>query len=164
MKFNKRGMASEMFAPDTIIFWLIFGVILGFVAMFFVLIVSKAGSEQARINENLESLNLVQRFFKSPECFIYSKEGISMTRVIDAGKFTEENLNRCYKINENLFPAFRITLSSDSAKISKSIKTNNWNDNRESEERYWKTQRDIFVYSQDRLYKGSILIDIQNVQ
>ena len=162
MKFYKKGTASEMWAPDTIIFWLIFGVVLGFVAIFFVFIISKTGAEQARINGNIESLNLVQRFLESPNCFIYDKEGVIMNRVIDIEKFTENRINSCYNLNENLFPAFRITLSSESAKISKTIKTKNWNDNREAEEK--KSPKDVLIYSEGKTNNGAMLIEIQNLQ
>ena len=50
MKFNKKGTAaSEMWAPDTILFWIIFGIVLGFVAVVFVLIISKSSAEKAKI-------------------------------------------------------------------------------------------------------------------
>lgn len=160
MKFYKKGTESEMWPPHKIMFWLIFGVGLGLIAIFFVIIVSKAGSEQAKISGNIESLYLMQRFLKSPSCFAYDKEGIFMSGVIDSEKFTEERLNNCYKINEKLFPAFRITLSSESAKISNTIKTKNWNDNRNFELRKVK---DVLVYLGNSLYNGELLIEVQNV-
>jgi len=102
MKFGKKGTASEMWAPDTILFWIIYGVVVGFVAVFFVILVSKMGFEQAKINENLESLNLMQRFFTSPSCFVYSKEGLILSKAIDVDKFSEEVINSCYHINKNI--------------------------------------------------------------
>ena len=111
MKLGKKGTAaSEMWAPDTIIFWLIFGVVLGFAAIFFVLIISKIGSEQAKINENIESLFLMERLLKSPDCFAYFKDGV-LIKSIDADKFTDEQLDSCYTINENTIPAFKLILN-----------------------------------------------------
>lgn len=162
MKFGKKGTASEMWAPDTIIFWIIYGVVVGFVAVFFVILISKMGSEQAKINENLESLNLMQRFFTSPNCFVYSKGGLVLGRVIDVDKFREETINNCYLIDENIISAFKITLRSGAANFYKTIKTRNWNDNRESEEE--RAPRNIIIYSQNKFYNGEITIEIQNLQ
>lgn len=161
MKLNKKA-SSEMWAPDTILFWIIYGIALAFVALFFVLTISKIGSEQAKINGNIESLNLMQRLFKSPDCFAYNKDDILKIRVIDADKFNEEKLNSCYKITDNTVSAFRLTLASYTTNIHNIIQTKNWNDNREFEEK--KTPKDVLVYSQGKLYNGEITIEIQNLQ
>lgn len=163
MRLGKRGTAaSEMFAPDTLLFYIFFGVVLSLSAVLFVLIVSKTGAEQAKINENLESLNLMQRFLKSPECFGYNKDGVAMNNVIDADKFDNERISDCYHVTENNAPAFKITLNSDTAKIFKSIKTKNWNDNREFEEKI--KPRGVLVYSENKLHNGELTIEIQNLQ
>ena len=163
MKLGKKGTAApEMREPDTIIFWIIFGIVLGFVAIFFVIIVSKAGSEQAQINGNIESLFLMQRFFKSPNCFAYLKENVLLSGAIDADKFFDERLNDCYKVDEKEIPAFRLTLSSDSAAIFKVIKTSNWNDNRPFEEK--QAPKNVLVYSQGKPYNGDMTIEIQNIR
>lgn len=163
MKFGKKGTESEMWASDTILFWLVFGVVLGFVAITFVVIISKSGAEKARIYENLESLNLMQRFFKSPNCFIYDKDGMALTGVIDYDKFNEQRLNRCYAlplVNQNTFPAFRITLSQNTGYFSKTIKTSNWNDNRPFEEKI--IPKNVIIYSNDKSQKGVMTIEVQN--
>ena len=161
MRVNKKGTASEMFAPDTIIFWLIFGVVLGFVAIFFVIIISKTGSEQARISENLEMLNLISRFLESPNCFIYDKDGVLLNNVIDVDKFNDDRLSSCYKTIDNTFPAFRIILNSETAKISKTIKTKNWNDNRGTEMPL--KPKNAALYSEGKIYNGEMTFEIQNV-
>ena len=161
MKIGKKGIAaSEMWAPDTIIFWLIFGIVLGITAIFFILIVAKIGTNQAQISDNIESLFLMQRFFKSSSCFAYLKENVLLNGAIDADKFSEERLNDCYKVNEKTMPAFRLTLSLDSATIFKTIKTSNWNDNRPSEEK--EAPKNVIVYFQEKPYNGDITIEIQN--
>src|SRR3989338_9030464 len=106
IKFNKKGTAaSEMWAPDTILFWLFYGIVLGFAAVFFVLIVSKSGSDQAAINEKL-------------------------------------------------YPAFKITLNSQTTNFYSTIKKKNWNDNREFEEK--KAPKNMLLYSQNELHNGEI--------
>ena len=160
MKFGKRGTASEMWAPGKIIFWIIFDIMLGLTAVFFIIIVSKFGSGQATIQKNVESLNLMQRFFKSPGCFVYDKE--NLMRVIDADKFNEQQLNNCYIINNNGMPAFKLNLKSEKAGVDKTAKTSNWNDNIGYEEK--KTPQNMFVYSNGKLYNGEIIIEMQNIR
>lgn len=163
MIFNKRGTAaSEMWAPDTILFWILFGIALGFSIIFFNITLAKDAAAQSKINENLESLNLMQRFFESPYCFIYNKEGLLLNNVIDIDKFTEERLNSCYKIADNTLPAFSITLNSETAKISKVIKTKNWNDNREFEDRM--PPKEVQIHSGDKIQNGEMIIEIQNAR
>ena len=165
MKFGKDGMESEMWASDTILFWLVFGLVLAFVAITFVVIISKSGAEKSRIYENLESLNLMQRFIKSPTCFIYEKERVILTDVIDYDKFSEQRLNNCYSlpsINQNTFPAFKITLNSVTGTVSKNIKTSNWNDNRPFEEK--KTPKNVLIYINDKFENGFMEIEVQNLK
>lgn len=163
MRFGKKGTAaSEMWAPDTIIFWIIFGIVLGFVAIIFVLIISKSGAEKAKIYENLESFNLMQRFLKSPNCFVFEKDEIFSVGIIDYDKFNEQRLSSCYKTDQSTFPAFRLILSSDTGDIFKTIKTSNWNDNRNFEEKT--TPKSVMIYSQDKFLKGKIEIEVQNVR
>jgi len=160
MKFGKRGTASEMWAPGKIIFWIIFDIMLGLTAVFFIIIVSKFGSGQATIQKNVESLNLMQRFFKSPGCFVYDKE--NLMRVIDADKFNEQQLNNCYIINNNGMPAFKLNLKSEKAGVDKTAKTSNWNDNIGYEER--KAPQNMLVYSNGKLYNGELIIEMQNIR
>ena len=163
MKFGKKGTAaSEMWAPDTIIFWIIFGIVLSLVAIVFVLIISKSGAEKAKIYENLESFNLMQRFLKSPNCFVFEKDEIFSVGVIDYSTFNEQRLSSCYKTDQSTFPAFRLILSSDTGDIFKTIKTSNWNDNRNFEEKT--TPKSVMIYSQDKSLKGKIEIEVQNVR
>ena len=160
MKFGKKGTASEMWAPDTIIFWVIFGIMLGLTAVFFIIVVSKFGSGQATIQGNVESLNLMQRFFKLPSCFAYDKE--VLIRAIDADKFNEQQLNSCYVVNSKGLPAFKLNLKSEKGGVDKTAKTSNWNDNIGYEER--KAPQNMLVYSNGKLYNGELIIEMQNIR
>ena len=157
---GKKGTASELWAPDTILFWIVFGIVLGFVAIIFVLIVSKAGSEQAKINENLESLNLMQKFTKSTECFVYEKNEVVFQNTIDSGKFSQQTLDKCYLGNDKELPAFRLTLNSRTANILDIVKTANWNDNLQAEQK--KQPKEILVYSQNKFHDGELIMEVQN--
>lgn len=155
---SKKGMA-ENWPADTMIWWIVFCIVAGFTAVFFLLIVSRTGSEQATIHGDIELKYIMQRFFTSPTCFVLDKEGITSIRTIDIEKFNEDRLENCYRINDNRFPAFRLTLSSISPLVNKVIKTKNWLDGRSYNQKI--SQDDIVVYSNGELIKGEFEIEIQ---
>lgn len=154
--------ASEMWTADTILFFIIFGIVLGFTSVLFVFVISKTGAERAKIYENLETLNIMQRFLKSPDCFVYSKDGTILYGVIDFEKFNKQQLNACYDTKNYNFPAFKLKLTSNSGELSSSINTLNWNENREFEEK--RSPRGLMIYFQGKLQKGRMEIEIQNLK
>ena len=160
-KFIKSKKAeSQMWAPDTMLFWIVYGIILGFVAVFFVIIVAKTGSEQAIIYGNLESMYISQRFLKSPECFSYKNDGALIVNVIDAKKFTNEQMTGCYNLKDLGTTAFRITLTSASIKPFEPLTTKNWNLNKGYEQ---KLVHNVLIYSDEKFYNGELAIEMQNI-
>lgn len=157
---NKK--ASELWVANKILFWIIFGMVLSFSSITFAYMISKTGAERAAIYENIESLNLLQRFLKSPDCFAYGKEGKAFYGVVDYGKFNEEHLNSCYSFKQGNPPAYRITLTSESGDIANSIKTANWNINRDFEEKI--IPRNVIIRREDELQKGRMEIEVQNIK
>ena len=162
-RFNKKGTAgSENWMADYILFAIIYIFFVGLTAVWFSVAISNNVFAKTKIYENLESFSLVQRFIKSPECFILSKDKVVSNNVIDAGKFDEQRLNSCYSISDSNIPAFKLRLISANAGINKEIKTANWNNNRPFEER--KNPRQVLVYSEDKIYNGELTIEMQNVR
>lgn len=163
MKFGKKGAAaSEMWAPDTILFWILYGVVVSFIGVYFLIIVSKISPEQIKMRGNVESFNLMQRFLKPANCFAYEENGVASNKVIDYSKFSDDTLNSCYAISNDKFTAFRLTLDSLQVGLTKTIKTKNWNDNRRAESREY--PKDILVYANNKLNNGELTIEIQNLQ
>lgn len=161
-KFIKsRKAESQMWAPDTVLFWIFYGIILGFAAVFFVIIVAKTGSEQATIYGNLESMYLSQRFLKSPDCFIYNNDDILMANVLDSNKFNSEHINNCYDPKSSGMVAFRITLNSPSIASFEPLMTKNWNPNTGYELRL--SPYNVLVYANGKLHNGEITIEMQNI-
>ncbi len=154
----KNKKASEFFAPDTFVFWIIYGIVLALVAVFFVIKVNKIGSSQSQIYEKIETYFLIQRFYSSRECFIQDQSH----SLIDLDKFTQDTLHNCYKVSDGSMPAFKIRLVSTDTNFDKTIKTSNWNINFGAEER--KSPRDRLVTSQNKIYNGVVTIEIQNAQ
>ncbi|MBI2541386.1 hypothetical protein HYV80_01630 [Candidatus Woesearchaeota archaeon] len=160
MIHNKK--ASELWVANKILFWIIFGIVLGFSSITFVYMISKTGAERATVYENLESLSLLQRFLKSPDCFTYGNEENALYLALDYEKFNDEQLNKCYSFKQGSPPAYRITLTSESGDIVKSIKTANWNINRDFEEK--RAPANVMIRRQDELQKGRMEIETQNIK
>ena len=160
MKFQKKGQA--FFPPSKLLFWIMYIIIAGVAAVTLTSIAFDLGSQQTRIRENLESLYLTQRFLKSPDCFTHSNGDVVARGVIDIKKFTDENLNKCYKIPPAAFPAFRLNLKSDTGQISSTIQTQNWNGNREPEIKM--TPRNARILSNEKIQNGVMVVEIQNAR
>src|SRR3989344_3492834 len=125
LKKSKKGAESQNWISDSMPYFILGSFVVGIVAIIFVLIVVKTGSEQARIYENADSYFIMQRFLKSEECFAYKNDNIVFQRVIDKGRFNENALDNCYKGKGY---AFRLVLTSEDL-VPVTIKTYNWKDN-----------------------------------
>ena len=152
---GKKG--SEMFGIDYTVWAIVLTLILGVVGIFFMILVGKTGSEQAVLGTSLEAFVLKQRFYKSQECFVSSE---SLRGVIDAAKFNDQNLNKCYTIADKTMPAFKLTLNTDAINNFQ-IKTQNWDENKQFQE---KESKQVLVQSKGEIKIGELTIEIQNLQ
>ncbi|HLC50421.1 MAG TPA: hypothetical protein VJI97_03250 [Candidatus Nanoarchaeia archaeon] len=158
-KLFSSKKASELWAADTFLWWIVFTIAVGFAAVGFSIFASQFGSGQAQIKENLESYYMMQRFTKSPDCFAYNPGGIIVPNTIDAEKFTDSRLQTCYDSESAKMPAFRLTLTSDKSVVTM---TKNWNGQRQSEVTL--IPINVQVYSQGKISSGELKIEIQNLQ
>ena len=162
MKTNKifsSKRATELWAADTFLWWIVFIIAVGFAAIGFSIFTYQIGSQQAQIRENLESYYLMQRFTKVSECFAYNPEGIIIPNTIDLAIFTDSKLQTCYDSESAKMPAFKLTLITDKTAL---IMTKNWNDKREAE--LTLASQPVLVYSGSKTSKGELKIEIQNLQ
>ena len=161
---NKRG--AEFWPATKFLFWMLFGVILAFTAIAFVIYITSSGEDITKIRANLESYFLVERFLKSENCFVFYDNNIkkTYTGTIELRKFTDEQLNNCINSITQEELAFRITLSSSVQleELPATIKTRNWNDNRPIEKRE-QSRRVLILYS-NNYYNGDMTIEIQNLK
>ena len=155
----KNKKANENFGIDSVFFYIITGVAIGFVAIFFVISMSKYSSTQATIPSGIEKDFLIERFLKSEKCFVSSKF-FGARNIIDVSKFTQESIDNCYPYSKEKIPAFQLQLISGDLMFDKRIKTFNWNDNRDISER--KPPRTLFVDSNSKTSNGVMIIEIQN--
>jgi len=158
---SKRGSESELWAADTILFWVLYGVAVGFAAIYFVLTVYHIGSQQAIVHQDLEEFFLAQRFSKSPYCFSYYKDGVALPDLIDSDKFNQQRIESCYGVNDGKIPAFRLTLKTKEP-WQETIKTKNWNDNIGPGQGI--APKSVAVYKNFRVHNGELSIEVQNPQ
>lgn len=162
---NKKGTAgSQNWVMDTFGFYIIFIFIVSLAAIFFAYSISGKASTKTKINEEVEHLNLIQRFLESPECFIMDSESILLYNIIDVNKFSEGRLNSCYQLSNGNYLAFKLRLKSTSPAIfyEKEIQTSNWNSNRPFEKRM--APKQVLISSEGKKANGELTIEIQNLQ
>jgi len=158
MQFSKSKKA--MYTADSTPFYIVFSIVVVFLFLIFVFVVNHYSVESAKTPEGLETYLLTQRFLRSPDCFLY--EGISgrtYPLTFSWGKFTQNNLNKCYNpLDEIDSPAFRLSLSFQSQ--NKNIQTTNWDNSLGPEKINSPTQ--VFVYYNNQKHIGQLTIGIQN--
>lgn len=160
---NKRGTAgSQNWTMDVFGFYIIFIFIVSLAAVFFAYSISGKASAKTAISEDVEILNLMQRFLESPECFVMSSESIVSSGIIDAAKFNQDRLNSCYKVGNANYIAFKLGLKSTSQlAYEKEIRGMNWNDNRPPEK---KVSKQVIIFLEGKTVNGEISIEIQNIR
>lgn len=160
---NKRGTAGTQNWPMELgLIYLFFIFIVSLVAIFFAYSISGQASAKTRISEDVELLNLAQRFLESPECFMADHESGS-SLIMETAKFNENRLNDCYKIGNPNYLAFRLRLKSTSqSPYEKEISTINWNGNRPFEKRI--APRPVLFLLEGKIMNGEFTIEVQNLQ
>ena len=148
---------SDLWSIDYMVWAGILGIMVGFAAIFFVILIGKTGSEQAEVSSNIEAFLLKQRFYKSSECFVSSE---NLRGIIDIAKFNSQNMNKCYSIIDKTMPAFRLTMNSDGINQLQ-IKTDNWDENKQFQD---KEIKQILLYSGGEIKIGEMIIETQNFQ
>ncbi|MFW9876295.1 MAG: hypothetical protein ACFFG0_24630 [Candidatus Thorarchaeota archaeon] len=160
MKLYNSKKARELWTPDTFPFWMVFTIILGFTALFFLWIITPFATKTAEIPEGVEAYILMQRFTNSPNCFAYlDGTGRVYQKMIDLEKFTDENMKICYQTEDKEIPAFKLTLSIPGQDLTKSVKTPNWREGYLVKERSFK---EVFIKFNGEVYKIRMVVDIQN--
>lgn len=161
---SKKGMESQNWVPSDLPFWIVFVIVLGFTAVFFVMIVNSSGTRSSTIKAGLESNFLADRLARSPMCFAASdKENILGPYIIDYTKLSDSQINTCLNGLGDNDLAFKVTLTSSSDKIPNiplKANTQNWNANRPSE--IAERSQPVVIYYSGKLYNGEMLVELQN--
>lgn len=154
-RLNKRGQ-SEAWPSYTVIWFIFFGILLGFTAVYLVFVLTSFGSKKLIIPEGFEKSLELERFH-SGSCFLLSNEEGIKPGILDFSKFTPDRLNYCYKPKGKF--AYRIELMGESLNAGP-IATSNWLENSIV---MGKESYDVNVLKDDKIIKGVMEIEIQKV-
>lgn len=155
-KLGKKGQAG--YTPDTSIFYLVFGIVISFLMVFFMIIIFSHLKDTAQIPKGLEEFSAIERFL-SNECF--ASNDINEPKTLSWEKFTKEKIDKCYNVDkESKKIAFTLRLQIQD-KV-KEIETNNWN--KEIGPQRIKSPLDVNVNYKNETRKGKLIISEQNVQ
>lgn len=148
-------------------FWILFAIVAGVVALVLVNIANVNVEEASRIPPDLEDeLLLASRFYNSEECFVYQDDvGRVYPKVIDASKFTQENMDKCFPESDVNY-AFSLALrvpALDEPPIHTfelgPLNTHKWAEGTETRG----IIENIFVFYDGEKYSGKLAIQIKNV-
>ena len=162
LRKNKKAVESQFFVPGTIIFWIIFTFFVGISAIFFKVMLTAQALDLSKVQEGVETLNLIGRFTKSPYCFLQYDDEVVSYRIIDINKFNEDKLNSCFTISCFNFPAFKITIKSEPIRLSRTYNTNNWDEKVSVKQSTEDIQ--IKIKFNNKIYNGLMKIEMQNIQ
>lgn len=149
---NKKGQ-KEFWAADTWPFYLIFGIILNVVFIFFLMVTNSNAAADAEITEDLEEYIIYMGLLYSSDCFSYADDEIERAYKLDYAKFNEKSLNKCFDSNF----ALRFTLISEKEQVT--IKSKKWNDEKSS--KYGEPLKHVIVFKDNNFVKARLFVEIQ---
>ncbi len=120
----------------------------------FSIILSKFKYSTLHTSKTLDEDLLVQRFMRSPDCFVYFDYDINRAHpnLIEWEKFSEEQLNNCL-LHKDI--SFQLTLENLDRNKKKTIKSADWKNNLKRS-----LSKDVLI-KDDKIWRGSLKIDIQ---
>jgi len=149
---NKRGDSWN--ATQMLIYSLIAVFVLLYMVGLFSYVLSHFKYSTLHTSKTLDEDLLMQRFMRSPDCFVYFDYEINRAypNVIDWEKFSDEQLNKCL-LHKNI--KFQLTLENLERNKLKTIKSAGWNNRVERS-----LSKDVLI-KDDRIWRGNLKIDIQ---
>lgn len=143
---NKKGQGEKT------IFYIGFAFIFMGILMTLFYVFARETTDEYFIANGLEDFVFAQRFLNNPSCFTYQDIDTLRTYpgIIDTGKFTKENLEKCYSSDKK---GFMLTLKHNKEDI---IKTDNF-ENPEKADTYY-----VLVYENGKFMKGEMYVQVQN--
>ena len=143
------------------IFWMVFAIVVAAVSIIIVNISNISVEQASKIPPNLEDkLILASRFYNSEKCFAYQDEfGRVHTKSINKNRFTPDNIDACFPESQVKY-AFLLTLSGLPEDIDP-IQTSKWDEDGIVTK---EIKGEVFIFDNDVITKGTLIIQIQNVE
>ena len=124
MHRSKRA-ETELWAMDTHLFWLLFGIILTITTTVVMIIVKSQFVEYTKVPGELPPYLIADRLLFSGACFSTQSTG---PLAIDASRLTTPNFNSCLQGNSNSPAPHRLSFFSADQSFRKIITTSSWNE------------------------------------
>jgi len=142
------------------IFWIFYIIAVGVTIAVIASIQLYFVNGRVTIPKGLEESTLISRLYSSGECFTYEdKAGKVHAGTIDFGKFTQEQMDKCFPESKVKY-AFYATLEvSDADASAKSVKTRNWAESPQFRE----DAEDVLVLKDSKLYRAKLRVKIKDV-
>lgn len=142
------------------IFWIFYIIAVGITIAVIASINLYFINDRVTIPKGLEESTLISRLYSSGECFAYKdKAGKVHAGTIDFGKFTQEQMDKCFPESKVKY-AFYATLEvSDAEASAKSVKTRNWVESPQFREDI----EDVLVLKDGELYRAKLRVKIKDV-
>ena len=159
MKLLNSTKAAENPAPSFMPFIILFAIALGAILVFLSLFISSFVANDVQIPKDVESFIVMQRFYSSPNCFAYedANTGRVYQKVIDLEKFKNQaTMNKCFPSNSKYSFKFELEDPENPGMITAA--TPNWI----AGYNFRQEQKNIFVYSNNRMESRKLSIFIQN--
>ena len=116
---NKKGQFE---VAKTSLFWVVMVFVLTIVIIAFALIVSNFQKKVVEVPAELQVELIALRFASISECFAYSVNDVVQPGVIDLQKFTDEQMDKCYRTESKKTFNFRLVLEN----AQKQVLSNNY--------------------------------------
>lgn len=157
MKIAKNRKATENWAPDTMIFFILFVIAIGLSTIALLVIIDSFIIKNLEIPKNVEETLLIERFYNSPDCFAYADgNGRVHSKTIDWSKFNEANRMEKCLASRNYNHRFRLEIESVLGK--KTIASSDWVEAKNLDV----LKKEVFVYNGNDVNQGKLSIFIKN--
>lgn len=142
------------------IFWIFYIIVVGVTIAVIASIQLYFVNDRVTIPKGLEESTLISRLYSSAECFAYKdKAGKVHAGTIDFGKFTQEQMDKCFPESKVKY-AFYATLEvPDAEAIAKSVKTRNWVESPQFRE----DVEDVLALKDSKLYRAKLRVKVKYV-
>lgn len=157
MRIVKSKKATENWAPDTMIFFILFVIAIGLSTIALLVIIDSFIIKNLEIHKNVEETLLMERFYNSPDCFAYADDnGRVHPKTVDWGKFNE--IGRMEKCLASHNYKHRFKLEIESVLGKKTIASQDWVETKNFE----LLKKEVFVYNNNDVNQGKLSILVKN--
>ncbi len=161
--FRSTRASSEFWAPYTMLFWILFGVLLSATTLVFMYLIASTSAQNVLVPKDFEERIIFDRLLSSPTCFAAEgKETKNMPLILDTSKITTNQLSLCFSSLPSVGKAYQFMIMQPEQKYSKTITTVNWQENRPISKQLSLGKVNMLI--DKKMYEGEVSIGIQTIK